>query len=168
MDLFFDKKVTTTKTATTLTEVQFASLKRVIGRTVVDGVYRNKNDEVFLSAIKERIQTEEELEITDEDIVSIIKTYGEIVFGIDLSGSLSTEFSHELQITEEELGDRDEDEIHQMDSNDFENEFGLDAGDTDYYDFCFETANVDRVTTCLFVPLPTLEEFATTPLKEGA
>tara|TARA_Y100000588_G_scaffold297641_1_gene318423 strand:+ start:891 stop:1079 length:189 start_codon:yes stop_codon:yes gene_type:complete len=55
MDMFYEKSLSTTKTATTLTEVQFVTLKRVIGRTVVDGIYRNMNDEVFLSAIKERI-----------------------------------------------------------------------------------------------------------------
>ena len=55
MDMFYEKSFSTTKTATTLTEVQFVTLKRVIGRTVVDGIYRNMNDEVFLSAIKERI-----------------------------------------------------------------------------------------------------------------
>jgi hypothetical protein len=168
MDLFFDKKVTTTKTATTLTEVQFATLKRVIGRTVVDGIHRNTNDEVFLSAIRDSIRTEEGLEITDEDIVSIINNYGEISFLIDLSGTLSTEFSHELLITEEELGDRDEDDLHQMSDDDFENEFGLDAGETDYYDLRYESADVECVTTCLLVSLPTPEEFAITPLKDVA
>jgi hypothetical protein len=123
---------------------------------------------VFLSAIKERIQNEEGLEITDEDIVSIINTYGETSFVIDISGGLSTQFSKELLITEEELGDRDEDAIHQMSENEFENEFGLDAGDTDYYDMWFDTCEVECVTTCLLVSLPTPEEFAITPLKEVA
>jgi hypothetical protein len=176
------------KTASHLTENQFNWMKRIFnmhsGGMDVSGIYKDINDEKFLNecltgvnTLKERYKdgisdlphqpdyTEDPVEVTDEDAVSLIKEYGEISHSLELSGRITKTFNHTYEISSETLSELDEDEVYQMGECELEEKFGWDSYDVDDQYRDDMEVDVDDIITTLKVVLP-IPEFFAAPTSE--
>ena len=173
MDIFYEKPVP--KTATHLTENEFVWMNRILGGGVgisVNGIYKNTNDAKFINLCLTEVKRRKErykdnpdyrknsVEMTDEDVVSLIKEYGEISHSLELSGYITKSFSHTLEVGSEILETHSADDILMMDADELEEHFSFDMFDVedDYEDL--ESVDANEITTTLKVLLPTPDFFA--------
>lgn len=180
LHIYYERQIP--KCASHLTENQFNWVKRIFnmfsGGIRVDGTYKDINDEEFLiecltkvNALKENYKDgtsnvrhdpnyrEDPVMVTDEDIISLIRKYGEISHSLSLSGTISGEFSHTLEFDSEVLEEFSEDQIFSMDHYELEEHLSLDAYAVEGETEGFESVDVNAMTTTLRVLLPTPEYF---------
>jgi hypothetical protein len=177
MDFFFDQKVTTTQTATSMTEEQFGCLSSCLGKMEFAGFYDSFDNEEFMSrcveVIKSRLAKSGMTfvnEVTDDGmsvwIGSLISRYGELDYSIAVSGYANYHsFYSPVYVSAEDAKGKTADDM--VDYVACEVSCGMTNIEWEG-NYEVQETFVDDFTTNVRVKLPTPEVFGITPLKEVA